>query len=642
MEIIRKIRIIVVLVFALFAISIFAIIPAYASSDSASYSYKKVDVNFNCLSENYAEVTVDLEVSMNNVMCWWINYSGSEKITASLESFQAGTSKDNLRLFLLSDNGSDFEKEGTPKEGYCAYDSKTKLLYINPATFNETGGGRYTGDVFIRYKTTLMHLKESPMWQDEIFSITAFKTNDSSAVPELNVTVENADRLNNCDIADQFCYAAGLFNLTSNFDLLSSDGKTFTYSGKMGKNISSNIFLSASEIPNSTRMQKLIIYVWGLWISLALFIFVVMTYVILYFVLGRRTPKDLEGIYFRDVPKTDDPINAVCRALTYRNPESRTLAAGEIIKEQDLITYVLLKNKDEGTARLIDDQTIEIDWNKLDDNDKKIYEKITLTKLCKIFDFKNDILTPDDRGVVTIKTDDMREIGSSLKHKVRCMEDDKLETFSDEMDNYETENLVNNYIDKDQIKTGKKLKLKTSKIGLYVWLAFLGYTIIAACLDMLTYEVKLLMAEAILLCLEIFFVARFWSETHEEYSKEEMVVVKQVIGLKNWILDFTSIKYQPPEADIVWGAFIRWSYLLGLSRKALKIAKEFADSDANDEIISELHSLSKIAGGSGSCLSIATSISTSVSSSVSSSVASASSSSGGGSGGGGGGGGGCR
>lgn len=64
-------------------------------------------------------------------------------------------------------------------------------------------------------------------------------------------------------------------------------------------------------------------------------------------------------------------------------------------------------------------------------------------------------------------------------------------------------------------------------------------------------------------------------ERNEGYSKEDLEVTKQIVGLKSWILDFTNIKNLPPSADIVWGDFIKWGYLLGIPKQAIEIAQKY-------------------------------------------------------------------
>ena len=69
----------------------------------------------------------------------------------------------------------------------------------------------------------------------------------------------------------------------------------------------------------------------------------------------------------------------------------------------------------------------------------------------------------------------------------------------------------------------------------------------------------------------------FLDERFEKYSADEYEMTRQIRGLKNWIEDFTAIKEKPPSASIVWGDFIKWSYLLGVSQKAIKIAGEYCN-----------------------------------------------------------------
>ena len=148
-------------------------------------------------------------------------------------------------------------------------------------------------------------------------------------------------------------------------------------------------------------------------------------------------------------------------------------------------------------------------------------------------------------------------------------------------------------------------------------------------------------ADVILCLLGVLLVIRFIKKKKETCTDEEMALIKQVIGLKNWIEDFTTINEQPHTADIVWGDFIKWAYLLGVSEKAIKIAEEYASSNVADSIVNEISIMTQTTTNVGISVGVTSYVASSVYSAVATYIV-PSASSGGSSGGGGGGGGGCR
>lgn len=57
-------------------------------------------------------------------------------------------------------------------------------------------------------------------------------------------------------------------------------------------------------------------------------------------------------------------------------------------------------------------------------------------------------------------------------------------------------------------------------------------------------------------------------ERHEIYSPEDYELTKEVLGLENWIRDFTRLKDQSYDASIVWDDFVLWAALFGLMNEA--------------------------------------------------------------------------
>ena len=128
-----------------FLISILRPSNGEGDSDEAWYRYKQVDVNFDCISADEAEVTVKINAKLNYNLCWWVNYASAKDIDATLLSFRGGSSEDTAMSFLLEDNGADYEDSGCPPTDVCAYDEKKQMLYITPNSFGQSYGTRYTG-----------------------------------------------------------------------------------------------------------------------------------------------------------------------------------------------------------------------------------------------------------------------------------------------------------------------------------------------------------------------------------------------------------------------------------------------------------------------------------------------------------------
>ena len=133
----------------LFFVSLFLFAPPVFA---ASYKYDSVDVNIDCVSHDEVKVTVDIDMWMRDVLCWWINYGGNVNINTTLTNVEVGTSKNSLTYLVLTPNGADYKYQGAPAEDTAAYDSGDLLVYIAGSTF-ETYSQRFSGTAYIRYKT---------------------------------------------------------------------------------------------------------------------------------------------------------------------------------------------------------------------------------------------------------------------------------------------------------------------------------------------------------------------------------------------------------------------------------------------------------------------------------------------------------
>ena len=68
-------------------------------------------------------------------------------------------------------------------------------------------------------------------------------------------------------------------------------------------------------------------------------------------------------------------------------------------------------------------------------------------------------------------------------------------------------------------------------------------------------------------------VLAYFVERTERYSESDLEKTKKIRGLRNWIDDFTNLGDTDFDATIIWGDFIKWGYLLGVSEKAIRIAE---------------------------------------------------------------------
>lgn len=112
--------------------------------------------------------------------------------------------------------------------------------------------------------------------------------------------------------------------------------------------------------------------------SLVLIVFVTLLSLEAYF--GRRLPRDLKGFYFRDIPRSSNPVQDAITALTYRNPSGKTIE--DVLSEKNLVSYVFLDCIDKKTIEY-DENIINIKWDQLSDGEKGVFEKVSLVKIGK-------------------------------------------------------------------------------------------------------------------------------------------------------------------------------------------------------------------------------------------------------------------
>ncbi len=308
-------------------------------------------------------------------------------------------------------------------------------------------------------------------------------------------------------------------------------------------------------------------------------------------IVGRMRPKVLDGVYFRDIPKSDNPVQDAVLALSYKNPHGRTLE--DILPEQNLISYVLLDCLDKEKIEIEEDE-IRIKWQLLSEGEKETFEKISLIDAGKAIlndDWEDDCplekISDDD---YVIHLDKINKYSRKLDEGMKI----KSESAFRKQINSEDWFLVLKFLD-DKIKKRFKIlgrpdgvssevqALRVNVMGFVsvsvIFAAFLSPIAILAAINkpVMLQSNPFLIAYCLLLAPPTIakFVA-FIVERFEKYTPEELELTKQIRGLKNWIEDFTNIKDQPPSASIVWGDFIKWGYLLGVSQKAIRIAQKYS------------------------------------------------------------------
>lgn len=95
-------------------------------------------------------------------------------------------------------------------------------------------------------------------------------------------------------------------------------------------------------------------------------------------IVGRRRPRGIDGTYFRDIPKSTNPVQDAVIALSYRNPKAKTLE--KVLSEKNLVAYVFLDCLDKRKIKYVD-SSIEIKWNELSEAEKLVFEKISLVNI---------------------------------------------------------------------------------------------------------------------------------------------------------------------------------------------------------------------------------------------------------------------
>ena len=309
-------------------------------------------------------------------------------------------------------------------------------------------------------------------------------------------------------------------------------------------------------------------------------------------IVGRMRPKALDGVYYRDIPKTDNPVQAAAIALSYKNPRGRTLE--DIIPEKDLVSFVILDCLDKGKIKISEDK-IELNWQMLSDAERQMFEKFSLVNSGKaILGDKWETDCPfekiNDEDYV-IHLDRIEKYAELLDSRMEIKGNSQFR----ELINCKDWFLVLNFLDR---QTKKKFKIRGKFHGVSSevqalkgnWCWWVEFSVKLAIISfplVILWNLgnpNLFVSNPFLIAYCVYLVPptlaktiSFIVERFEKYTPEELELTKQVRGLKNWIEDFTTLKNEPPEATIVWGDFVRWGYLLGVSEKAINIAHEYSN-----------------------------------------------------------------
>ena len=294
---------------------------------------------------------------------------------------------------------------------------------------------------------------------------------------------------------------------------------------------------------------------------------------ILSFLCYKNSKPSFDGFYFRDVPKTDNPVQAVVTALSYRNPNVDDL--DDLLPEEDLISFVILdcevKNK-----LVYDSQknTFDLKWNQLSDAEKVVFRKISLGTMGRHvlgdkwqedcpFEWKSD-------EQVIIHLNRIIAYGEKIKSKFWLLDDEVArKAFGPSW------HLVPHFISKNYKQENISKVYTSGSIKVSVFFGILTFPLVMMANEGNALNPALIAIFCYLISPTIVLSIAYLVERNEAYSKEDLEVTKQIVGLKSWILDFTNIKNLPPSADIVWGDFIKWGYLLGIPKQAIEIAQKY-------------------------------------------------------------------
>lgn len=306
---------------------------------------------------------------------------------------------------------------------------------------------------------------------------------------------------------------------------------------------------------------------------------------ILVAIFSRKNPKELNGLYYREVPDSNNPVQDAVIALSYKNPKAKTLE--DVLSEKDLVSYVFLDCLDKGKIKY-DADTIEIeDWHSLSSAEQAVFEKISLAREGRLIlgseCFGDCPFEQVGHDKVVIHLDKTEGYANKIKSKMKTTPGDKLKSCFCSDDWFlvpqfldEKHNKYRTTMRADSVRVEKQAVKVYSKgiVSLCVGLAVITLPFVF----MLNKGPHLMNALSLALCVFLVpatFVSAlaFLVERTERYSEADLDKTKEIRGLKNWICDFTNLKEAEAGASIVWGDFIKWGYLLGVSEKAIKIAE---------------------------------------------------------------------
>lgn len=302
-------------------------------------------------------------------------------------------------------------------------------------------------------------------------------------------------------------------------------------------------------------------------------------------IFSRRNPKELMCLYCREVPDSNNPVQDAVIALSYKNPKAKTLE--DVLSEKDLVSFVFLDCLDKEKIKY-DGDTIEIDnWHSLSSGEQAVFEKVSLAREGRLIlgseCFGDCPFEQVDHDKVVVHLDKVKAYASKIKSKMKTTASDKLKSCFCSEDWFlvpqfldEKHNRYRTTMRADSVRVEKQAVKIYSKgiVSLCLGLAILTLPFVF----LLNKGPYLTNALSFALCIflvpsTIVSVLAYFVERTERYSESDLEKTKKIRGLRNWIDDFTNLRDTDFDAAIVWGDFVKWGYLLGVSDKAIRIAE---------------------------------------------------------------------
>lgn len=633
-------------------------------------NYKSVNVVVDYDSQSKMNQTVTYEVEAQNLSCFYCNYATSSKdanveqkiLSVSLSHLQEG---DVLVPQELKDDGYRYRDANYPDFGVCSYDEQYKMIYLNVR--DEDSDTPYTGKFQVIIQTQSENKAGASLgFTEQPSGLIAglLSTNAKMAVNNLTATIKNVDSLGDFDNVEAYVWNDRNFHLITLPQTVVAE-KTGTGEFRFQfdhvdilSSVNFAMIRDSASIPlidfggNLDRMDILFGCNQVTWCSILFLFLFYFIYGVRKFYTWRQRCRNFDCFYFRSTPKLGERsmLEAYGIAKSYRNPSFKG-NLGERLTYDRLVNFTLLDLKSRGLAEFGND-TLTVDVTCLEEYEATVIDYLALKDLHEIaliwgLGSHFESLTSSDGNKLTIHFDNvdlfLRRLKNCVKNKIiprgwmneeekkyaGLETDERLKLTQDLLTqfNQPTYRLCEGRSDK---------KRKISLVGLLTLLisAFSAVFLFFDTTNVMRYTLfipLILVAGGFISCI---LFSQYRTECSEQYSEDDLELTKQIIGLENWIRDFTYLQNKQYSEDIVWGDFVKWATLMGMMKNAESMVAFFDVNVFDESDISPFEMFDAILN----ILSYSTIISTSAT--TVSSVASRGGSGGGGFAGGGGGGGG--